>query len=102
MKKTLGFSIIWTALCTIGIIAMWRGDEFSDHSNVRYILSLMPVFGLWFIRWSWRRFKRYKSVTLLGEGEGRLFVWTDLDGSEKSSVTDPRIQWDEDDRLDDK
>ena len=102
MKTTLGFSIIWTVGWTIGVIAMWRGDEFSDHPTVRVILSLASIFGLSCIRWSWRRYKRYQSVTVVGTGEGQIFVWTEIDGSEHSSATDPRIQWDEEDRLDDK
>ena len=100
MKKLFTFSIVWTVGVTIGVIAMWRDPEFDQNAPiVRWILSGMPVFGVWFIRYCWRRVKRYQSVQVV-HSEGReVYVWTDLDGSIKKDTVDPRIEWDKEDRM---
>ena len=103
MKKTLGFSIVWTIFATIGTYFIWNDASWAHEAPiVRLVLSTFPALGLLFIWWSWKRFRRYQSVREVESDAGVQFFWTDLDGTEKQSGTDPRLQWDEDDRLDDK
>ena len=103
MKKTLAFSIIWTVAAIVGAIAIWHDADFGEQApKVRLALTTLPLFGVWFVWWSWRRYRRYESVRVVETGSDKQFVWTELDGEEKRSATDPRITWDEEDRLDDK
>lgn len=103
MKKALGFAIVWTIFATVGTVAIWNDASWAEEaSRVRLLLSTLPFFGLFFIWWSWQRFKRYRSVRIIDGETEKHFVWTDLDGKERKSATDPRIRWDEVDRLDDK
>ena len=102
MKKTLWFSVVWTIFATIGAYSIWNDASWADEAPiVRRVLSTLPLFGLFFIWWSWRRFRRYQSVRVVESDAGVAFYWTDLNGEEKQSGIDPRLQWDEDDRLDD-
>ncbi|MEL6323561.1 MAG: hypothetical protein AAFQ84_04960 [Pseudomonadota bacterium] len=102
MKKTLVFSIVWTVLAAIGTIAIWHDPKFGQEApNVRRVLTALPIFGAGFVWWSWRRYRRYQSVRTQETELGTLYVWTDLDGTTKKSEIDPRIKWDEDDRLHD-
>lgn len=103
MKKTLIFAFAWTFFATLGTVGLWNDASWAEEApRVRMILSMLPFFGLFFIWWSWRRFKRYQSVREAHDATGNIFLWTELDGKERRSATDPRIRWDGDDRLDDK
>ena len=103
MKKTLGFSILWTFFAALGTVGIWMDESWADEApKVRLILSTLPIFGLFFIWWSWRRFKRYQSMREVQTETGKQFTWIDLNGEKRQSATDPRTLWDEDDRLDDK
>ena len=100
MKKVLSFSIVWTVLAFLGAIAMWNDPRFAEEApRVRWILSGLPVFGVWFIWWSWRRVQRYRSVRVVKSRGRDLFVWTELDGGARRDRVDPRIEWDKDDRM---
>ena len=103
MKKTLGFSIVWTVLAAIGTVGIWMDASWAEDAlEGRVILTTFSIFGLFFIWWSWRRYKRYQSVREVETEAGKQFTWIDLNGEKRMSTIDPRIQWDEDDRLDDK
>jgi hypothetical protein len=92
---TLGFSLIWTVLMTIGVAYICtRGDFPGDSTLIQLIMALMPLVGVFFIWHSLRKLRRFRSV----RQDGDEFVWTELNGGEGSSATDPRITWDAEDR----
>ncbi len=96
---TLIFSIVWTVLVTIGVIAFhFEHDMSRQHIFVQIFCPLMPFAGFLFIWDSLRKYRRFKSVRVENSDEGEVFVWTDLDGSEKKDTIDPRIKWDKEDR----
>lgn len=98
---TLVFSMIWTALAAL--VALFFdldfGPEYQQYEHVgKIIFTAMPFVGLLFIWDSLRKLRRFRSVrsaTIDGE---TVFVWTELNGSQKTSTTDPRIAWDKEDR----
>ena len=57
-------------------------------------MILMPFAGIPFIWDSLRKLQRFRSA----REENGIFIWTELDGSERRSAVDPRIEWDKDDR----
>ena len=92
---TLGFSLIWTVLTTIGVVyAYARGDFAGESTLFQVIFAMMPLAGVVFIWDSLRKLRRFRSV----RQDGGEFVWTELNGSEGRSTTDPRIAWDAEDR----
>lgn len=98
---TLGFSIIWTILAALFVLFFEYdpGPEFQKHEQIgQVIFTAMPFMGLLFIWDSFRKLRRFRSVrceTIKGE---TVYVWTELNGSEKRSTVDPRIVWDKEDR----
>jgi len=100
MKKIFAFSIVWTIGTALGVIAMWNDPEFGGNPPmVRWILTGLPVFGIWFVWWSWRRLLRYRSVHTVQTEDGVIFVWTELDGSLREDTVDPRTEWDKVDNM---
>ncbi len=66
MKKTLSFAVLWTIFAVLGTVAIWNDSSWAEQApRVRLCLSTSPFLGLFFIWWSWRRFKRYQSVRVL-------------------------------------
>lgn len=96
---TLIFSIVWTVLAALFVAAFhYEHDLTSQHLAFQIIFPLMPFAGLLFIWDSYRKYCRFKSVHVEQSDKGEVFVWVDLDGSEKRDTIDPRIKWDEEDR----
>ncbi|MEO0981386.1 MAG: hypothetical protein AAFX03_01910 [Pseudomonadota bacterium] len=62
-------------------------------------MTSLPVFGIWFVWRSWRERRRYLSVQTLKTEDGDVFTWTDLNGRVRRAFVDPRIKWDEEDRM---
>ncbi len=92
---TLGFGIIWTILTAILVIAFSRQDDFQAQSTLfKVIMTLMPFAGFLVIWDGYRKLKRFRSVRV----EDGTFIWTELDGTERRSPTDPRPEWDRKDR----
>ena len=92
---TLGFSLIWTILTTIGVVYTYSSGDFAGYSTLfQLIMASMPLVGVFFIRHSLRKLRRFRSV----RQDGGEFVWTELNGREGRSTTDPRIAWDAEDR----
>lgn len=93
------FSITWTVLTALGVVAFhYEYDLASQSLAAKIIFPLMPFAGLLFIWDSHRKYRRFKNVHVEQSDKGKVFVWTDLDGSEKRDTVDPRIKWDEEDR----
>ena len=100
MNNTLVFAIVWTVFAVVGTVAIWRDPSFGENGGIaRSVLTGLPFFGLWFLWRSWRRFQQYRSVRAVETADGTVFIWNGLDGAERQSSTDPREQWDEEDRL---
>lgn len=97
--KSLVFSIVWTAIATVFMIAFHFEPDFQQQGWLfQWAFRLMPLTGLLFVWDSWRKLRRFRSVRTK---DGAVFTWTGLDGSEQSSPTDPRSEWLEEDRLSD-
>lgn len=95
----LGFSIIWTVLATLGAGFMTLGPEYQNQGYLfKVMTALFPFFGLPFICDSLRRLRRFRSVRRETIAKETVYIWTELDGSTKSSDLDPRIEWDKEDR----
>lgn len=98
---TLVFSIIWTALAALFVLFFDfdLGPEYQTHEHIgKVIFFTMPFFGLLFIWDSLRKLRRFRSVRCkMIDGE-TVYVWTELNGSEKRSAVDPRIEWDKEDQ----
>lgn len=95
------FSIIWTILVALFVLFFEfdPGPEYQKHEQIgKVIFAAMPFVGLLFIWDSFRKLRRFRTVrceTIDGE---TVYVWTELNGSEKRSTVDPRIEWDKEDR----
>lgn len=100
--KSLVFSIVWTVIATVFMIAFHFEPEFQQEGWLfQWAFRLMPALGLLVIWDSWRKLRRFRSVRSVRTKDGETFTWTELNGSEQSSPTDPRPKWIEDDRLSD-
>lgn len=100
--KSLIFSIVWTLLAAVFVVAFHFQTDFQTESAVfKLVFRLMPLIGLIFIWDSWRKYRRFRSVRCEPSGNGEVFVWTELNGSQRRSETDPRPKWQDDDRLTD-
>jgi hypothetical protein len=96
---TLGFSITWTVLAALfAWFIRFEPDWQQQEAFVKITLTAMPLAGLLFIRDSLRKMRRQRSVRWETTGEATVFIWKKLDGSEKRSCVDPRVEWDKDDR----
>lgn len=96
---TLVFSVVWTVLAAAGVIAFYFEHGFADQPLVfRIFFPIFPFAGIPFIWGSLRRLRRFKSVRHETSAGGAVYIWNELDGSERRSATDPRIKWDEEDR----
>lgn len=100
--KSLIFSIVWTALAVAFVIAFHFEPGFQNESTLfKLVFRLMPLVGLLFVWDSWRKYRRFRSVRCESSEDGALFVWTELNGQQVRSKTDPRPKWKDDDRLTD-
>ncbi len=98
---TLVFSIIWTALAALFVLFfdLDPGPEYQKHEQIgKVIFTAMPFVGLLFIWDSLRKLRRFRSVRCETIDAETFYVWTELNGSEKRSTVDPRIDWDKEDR----
>ncbi len=96
---TLCFSVVWTALTAVGVIYLWQEPDFAQQSLLfRIIFCAMPFAGLPFVWGSIRKLRRFRNVRRVEVSGVPEYVWTELDGSEKRSTTDPRPAWEKDDR----
>ncbi len=98
---TLVFSIIWTVLTALFALFFNLDPALADQKHellLRSGFAVMPVFGLLFIWDSLRKLRRYRSVRCETTDNETVYVWTELNNSEKRSPVDPRIAWDKDDR----
>ena len=85
---TLGFSLIWTVLMTIGVAYICaRGDFPGDSTLIQLIMALMPLVGVFFTWHSVRTLRRFRSV----RKDGDEFVWSEVNGCVGSSATDSSI-----------
>jgi len=99
LMYTLWFSIIWTVLAAVGVFFGWRNPEFAHQpSFVQIFLSMMPLAGFLFIWHSLRKLRRFRNVRCEENAVKPVYIWTDLDGTERRSSKDPRPAWDEEDR----
>ena len=93
------FSIIWTTLAAAGAIYLRQDPEFAQETLLfKIIMTAMPLAGVVFIWDSLRKLRRFRSVRREEVSGNTEYVWTEIDGSEKRSTTDPRPAWDEEDR----
>ena len=96
---TLWFGIIWTALAFAGLVFFRVEPEYAQHEwLVRMAMTLMPFAGFIVIWDGLRKLRRIRSVRREETPDGPVYVWTELDGSEKRSSEDPRPEWDKEDR----
>jgi len=96
---TLVFSIIWTVLAAIGAwFITYQPDWQNQEAFVKILFTGMPFAGLLFIWDSLRKLRRSRSVRCETIGKETVYVWTELNGFEKRSNVDPRIEWDQEDR----
>ncbi|MEJ8559915.1 hypothetical protein QTO30_00725 [Yoonia sp. GPGPB17] len=96
---TFWFSAIWTTLTSIGVIYLWQEPEFVLQTPLfKIVMTAMPFVGVPFVWDSLRKLRLLRSVREVKISGHTEFVWTELDGSEKSSETDPRPAWDNEDR----
>jgi hypothetical protein len=96
---TLVFSIIWTVLAALGAWFITYEPDWQDQKTfVKIIFSAMPFVGLLFIWDSFRKLRRFRGVRCETIDEETVYIWTELNGSEKRSTVDPRIEWDKEDR----
>jgi len=97
--NTLVFNIIWTVLAALGAwFIAYEPDWQSQEAFVKIIFTAMPFAGLLFIWDSLRKLRRFRSVRCETIDNETVYVWTELNGSEKRSTVDPRIEWDKEDR----
>jgi hypothetical protein len=96
---TLVFSIIWTVLAALGAWFITYEPGWQNRKAfVKIIFAVMPLVGLLFIWDSLRKLRRFRSVRSEMIDNETVYVWTELNGSEKRSTVDPRIEWDQEDR----
>lgn len=97
--NTLVFSIAWTGLFAIAVIASWFDPAFqSEPLWFRITFSACPLAGALFISDSLRKLRRHRSVRLVRDDGQEWFVWTDLNGLKMRSLEDPRPEWDAGDK----
>ncbi|MEL6104184.1 MAG: hypothetical protein AAFV87_16965 [Pseudomonadota bacterium] len=96
---TLVFSVLWTALMAIGVFFISSEVEYQQQEQLfKVVFTLTPFAGLLFIWDSVRKLRRYRSVRFESLDNETVYIWTELNGTEKRSTVDPRVQWDIDDR----
>ncbi|NKX44777.1 hypothetical protein [Roseicyclus persicicus] len=86
------FAILWTVVSTALILGTL--SELADWE--RALAILVPVFGLFAIRASWLALRRRRSLRVEQEGGLSVYVWIEMDGTERRSTRDPRDDWDGD------
>lgn len=96
---TLGFGILWTALAFTGLFFLRLEPEFAQQELFfRIIITLMPFAGGMVVWDGVRKLRRCRSVRREEMPDGRVYVWTELDGSETRSTKDSRPEWDKEER----
>ena len=84
----LVFSTIWTGL-PLAVLLSDTGLQDWE----RAVLVLFVGVGLLFIWLNWRSLRRLRSLRTEREGDVTVYVWTELDGTERRSTRDPREDW---------
>lgn len=96
---TFIFGVAWTVIAAALAVALRLQPEWAQQTQFyRVIVTIMPFAGLLVVRDGMRRVRRYRSVRAEHLPSGPIFVWTDFDGTERRDETDPRPQWDAEDR----
>jgi hypothetical protein len=86
------FSILWTVVVTVLIAG--GIEDLADWE--RALAALFPLFGLFAIRATWLDRRRWRSLRVEDRGGTAVYVWIEIDGSERRSTKDPRDDWDSD------
>lgn len=96
---SLIFSITWTVLAATGILLFARTPESESQSMIFQIVMIAtPFAGFLFIWDSLRKLRRIRNVRRKQVAGKTMYIWTDPDGTERRSETDPRPAWDMEDR----
>ena len=96
---TFCFAILWTVLAAVGVFYFRQDPEFAQQTFLfKVIITAMPFAGIPFIWNSLRKLYRFRSVRRVDVSGHTEYIWTDVDGSEKRSASDPRPAWDKEDR----
>jgi len=99
LMNTLWFSIIWTVLAAVGVFFFRKEPDFAHQPLFfQIIMTLLPLAGFLFIWVSLRKLRRFRSVRCEEDAGKPVYIWTDLDGTERRSPKDPRPAWNEEDR----
>ncbi|MEM6973270.1 MAG: hypothetical protein AAF577_10745 [Pseudomonadota bacterium] len=88
------FMIFWTALSCAFLWAFWQDESVQDDMALMVLVHLFPLFGLIFMWVTWPYWRRRRSLRIEETGGVTVYIWIELDGSERRSETDPREEWD--------
>ena len=86
------FAVLWTVLSMTLIVAGFDQIQAWERS----VALIFPLAGCLFIHHAWRRLRRQRSLRIEVDRGVALYVWIDLDGTERRATTDPRDDWDGD------
>ena len=96
----VAFGVVSGAILIMVVVLFWQGPGVADPALVsRFLMVIAPLVGVLFVWDSLRRRRRGRSLRCEDVAGRRVYVWTDLDGVERRSATDPRPEWDAEDRT---
>ena len=87
------FALLWTAMA---LLLLFFGGIETLAPLERAIFMIFPITGIALTWASWRQLRRRRSLRVETVGGVSVYVWIEMDGTERRATKDPRDDWDSD------